>query len=80
MSNIAVATTSQLAADAARELAAAGGNAVDCALAAALLTINTEPGVCALAGSSFITIWQQGGDPITIDGNVTVPGAGLAPA
>jgi len=36
MSNVAVATTSQLAADAARELAAAGGNAVDCALAAAL--------------------------------------------
>ncbi len=50
MSNVAVATTSQLAADAARELADAGGNAVDCALAAALLTINTEPGVCALAG------------------------------
>ena len=80
MSHVAVATTSQLAADAARELAAAGGNAVDCALAAALLTINTEPGVCALAGSSFITIWQEGGDPITIDGNVTVPGVGLAPA
>jgi len=38
MSNVAVATTSQLAADAARELAAAGGNAVDCALAAALRT------------------------------------------
>ena len=78
MTNVAVATTSQLAADAARELAAAGGNAVDCALAAALLTINTEPGVCALAGSSFITIWPAGGDPVTIDGNVAVPGAGLA--
>lgn len=80
MSNIAVATTSQLAAEAARELAAGGGNAVDCALAAALLTINTEPGVCALAGSSFITIWPEGGDPVTIDGNVVVPGAGLADA
>lgn len=80
MSNVAVATTSQLAADAARELAAAGGNAVDCALAAALLTINTEPGVCALAGSAFITVWQDGSDPVTIDGNVAVPGAGLAAA
>ncbi len=77
MTNVAVATTSQLAADAAREVAAAGGNAVDCALAAALLTMNTEPGVCALAGSSFITIWPQGGDPVTIDGNVAIPGAGL---
>jgi len=80
MSNVAVATTSQLAAEAARELAAAGGNAVDCALAAALLTMNTEPGVCALAGSAFITIWPEGGDPVTIDGNVAVPGAGLAAA
>ncbi len=78
MTNVAVATTSQLAADAAREVAAAGGNAVDCALAAALLTMNTEPGVCALAGSSFITVWPQGGEPVTIDGNVTVPGHGLA--
>jgi gamma-glutamyltranspeptidase/glutathione hydrolase len=80
MTNVAVATTSQLAAEAARELAAAGGNAVDCALAAALLTMNTEPGVCALAGSSFITIWPQDSDPVTIDGNVVVPGEGLAAA
>jgi gamma-glutamyltranspeptidase/glutathione hydrolase len=78
VTNVAVATSSQLAAEAAREVAAAGGNAVDCALAAALLTMNTEPGVCALAGSSFITVWQEGSDPVTIDGNVAVPGVGLA--
>jgi gamma-glutamyltranspeptidase/glutathione hydrolase len=40
--------------------------------------MNTEPGVCALAGSAFITIWPHDGDPVTIDGNVAVPGAGLA--
>ncbi|MDH3533657.1 MAG: gamma-glutamyltransferase, partial [Gammaproteobacteria bacterium] len=77
MSQIAVATTSQRAADAAREVAVGGGNAVDCALAAALVTINTEPGVCALAGSAFITIWPAAGDPVTVDGNVAVPGTGL---
>jgi len=77
VTNVAVATTSQLAADAAEEVAAAGGNAVDCALAASLLTMNTEPGVCALAGSSFITIWPDGGEPLVIDGNVAVPGAGI---
>jgi gamma-glutamyltranspeptidase/glutathione hydrolase len=77
VSRVAVATTSQLAADAAREVAEVGGNAVDCALAAALVTINTEPGVCALGGSAFITIWRQGEDPITVDGNVAVPGKGL---
>jgi gamma-glutamyltranspeptidase/glutathione hydrolase len=78
VSKVAVATTSQLAADAATEVADAGGNAVDCALAAALLTINTEPGVCALGGSAFITIWSADEDPLTVDGNVAVPGKGLA--
>ena len=80
MSRVAVATTSQLAADAAREVAGVGGNAVDCALAAALVTINTEPGVCALGGSAFITIWSAGEEPITVDGNVAVPGKGLEAA
>jgi gamma-glutamyltranspeptidase/glutathione hydrolase len=78
MTRVAVATTSQLAADAAALVAANGGNAVDCALAAALLTMNTEPGVCALGGSAFITIWSPGKKPVTIDGNVIVPGSGLA--
>lgn len=77
MTKVAVATTSQLAADGANEVAKLGGNAVDCALAAALFTMNTEPGVCALAGSAFITVWQPDGDPVTIDGNVAVPGMGL---
>lgn len=80
MTKVAVATTSQLAADAANEVAQRGGNAVDCALAAALFTINTEPGVCALAGSAFITVWEPGGDPVTIDGNVAIPGRGLPSA
>lgn len=77
MTKVAVATTSQLGADAARDVAGAGGNAVDCALAAALCTMNTQPGVCALAGSTFVTIWKPGEDPVTIDGNVAVPGMGL---
>jgi gamma-glutamyltranspeptidase/glutathione hydrolase len=77
MTKVAVATTSQLAADAAAEVADAGGNAVDCAIAAAIFTINTEPGVCALAGSAYVTVWAPNSDPITIDGNVAVPGMGL---
>ena len=74
---VAVATTSTLAADAAMEVQAAGGNAVDCALAASLLTMNTEPGVCALAGGAYVTVWGPDAPPVTIDGNVAVPGAGL---
>jgi gamma-glutamyltranspeptidase/glutathione hydrolase len=39
--------------------------------------MNTQPGVCALAGSAFVTVWGPDDDPVTIDGNVTVPGHGL---
>ena len=67
---VAVATTSPTAADAARETAELGGNAVDCAIAAAMCAINTQPGVCALAGSAYVTIWAPDGSPVTIDGNV----------
>ncbi|MFT5500020.1 MAG: gamma-glutamyltranspeptidase/glutathione hydrolase [Woeseiaceae bacterium] len=74
---VGVATTSQLAADAAAQIAECGGNAVDCAIAAAMCSINTEPGVCALAGSAYVTIWPPDGEPVTIDGNVSVPGSGL---
>lgn len=80
MTGVAVATTSSLAAEAAREVQQAGGNAVDCALAASLLTMNTEPGVCALAGGAYVTIWRPGQDAVTIDGNVAVPGHGLEAA
>ena len=41
-----------------------------------MYAINTEPGVCALAGSAYVSIWPPGGDPITIDGNVVIPGIG----
>ncbi len=77
---LAVATSSSLAADAAAETASAGGNAVDCAVAAALLTMNTEPGVCAFAGGAYITVWRPGHDPITIDGGVAIPGLGQTSA
>ena len=42
-----------------------------------MCSINTQPGVCALAGSAFVTIWREGHSPVTIDGNVAVPGLGL---
>jgi gamma-glutamyltranspeptidase/glutathione hydrolase len=42
-----------------------------------MYSINTEPGVCALAGGAYVSIWPPGGDPITIDGNVAIPGMNL---
>jgi gamma-glutamyltranspeptidase / glutathione hydrolase len=78
VTKVAVATTSALAADAAREVAAAGGNAVDCAIGAALMSMNTQPGVCALAGGAYVTLWAPDEPPVTFDGNHAVPGRGLA--
>lgn len=76
---VAVATTSGLAADAAAEIVRAGGNAVDAAIAAVMVAMNTEPGVCALAGGAYVTVWPPDGEPVTLDGNVAMPGRGLAP-
>lgn len=80
MTQVAVASSSPLAADAAKEIAALGGNAVDCAIAASMLAMNTEPGVCALAGGAYATVWKPGSDPVTVDGNVAIPGRGVDPA
>lgn len=77
MPEVAVATTSTLAADGARRIIERGGNAVDAAVTAALVTMNTEPGVCALAGGAFVTVWAPGASPVTFDGYVTVPGLGV---
>ncbi len=53
-----------------------GGNAVDAAIAAALVSINTEPGVCSLGCGGYITVWQEGSAPVTLDGYVAAPGKG----
>ncbi len=74
---VAVASTSQLAADAGASVIELGGNAVDAALAAALVSINSEPGVCSLGCGGYVTVWAPGMDPVTIDGYVTTPGRGL---
>ena len=74
---VAIAASSEIAAAAGARIAACGGNAVDAAMAAALVSMTTEPGVVSLGGGGFVTIWADGQDPITIDGNVCMPGAGL---
>ncbi len=77
---VAVAASNELAAAAGVRLAAAGGNAVDAALAAVLVAMVCEPGICALAGGAFVTVApDDGGPPVTVDGNVEMPGRGLPP-
>ena len=78
MSGVAVASGSQLAADAGAAVARAGGNAVDAAIAAVLTSMTTEPGVCSLGASGFVTVGPSDGTPVTIEGYAAMPGLGLA--
>ena len=74
---VAVASSSQLAADAGAAVAERGGNAVDTAITAALASMNTEPGVCGLGGGGFVTVWPTDTPAVVIDGYATAPGLGL---
>ena len=77
---VAVAATSPLAVEAGLRLAVSGGNAVDAAIAATLVATVTEPGVVSLAGGAFVTIDPADGSaPVTVDGNVEMPGRGQPP-
>jgi gamma-glutamyltranspeptidase/glutathione hydrolase len=73
----AIATSSKLAADAGATMIEAGGNAADAAVAAALVSAVTEPGVVDLGSGAYATIWPAGEPPVTLDGGVEMPGRGL---
>lgn len=79
MRGVAVASSTKLAADAGAVVAEEGGNAVDAAVAAALVSAVTEPGICSLGAGGFVTVWPPEGPPVTIDGYVEMPGRGLPP-
>lgn len=74
---VAIAATGPVSLAAGREVAAAGGNAVDAAVAAVLATMSTEPGIVSLGGGGYVSIWAPGQEPVVIDGNTEMPGRGL---
>ena len=79
MTRVAIASSSQIAADAGAEVADRGGNAVDSAIAASLVQLVTEPGVVSLAAGAFAVIWPPGEHPIMIDGASEMPGRNVPP-
>ena len=74
---VAVSSTSPQSRDAGLGAVADGGNAVDAAVAAALVTMSTEPGIVSLMGGAYVNVWPADADPEVIDGNVEMPGRGL---
>ncbi|GAA1893062.1 gamma-glutamyltransferase [Lapillicoccus jejuensis] len=73
----AVAAPNALAVQAGLDVTAAGGGAVDAAVAAMAVAMSTEPGVVSPLGGAFVTVWPADDDPVVVDGNVEMPGRGL---
>ena len=74
---VAIAATGPASLGAGQAVVAEGGNAVDAAIAAAITSMSTEPGIVSLAGGAFVTVWPPSGPPVVLDGNVVMPGRGL---
>ncbi|MGB9012852.1 MAG: gamma-glutamyltransferase [Aeromicrobium sp.] len=76
--DVALAAPNEAAADAGDQIARAGGNAIDAALAASLVTMVNEVGIVSPSSGGFITVQPpDGGPPQTVDGWMDMPGRGL---
>lgn len=76
---VAVAAPNDLAAQAGIGVAGDGGNAADAAIAAAVTTMVTEPGLVSLTAGGYVTVQPHGREAVTVDGAVQMPGRGLSP-
>ncbi len=77
MPDVAIAAPNEASADAGEQVARAGGNAIDAALAAALVTMVNEVGIVSLSSGGFITVQPPDGSaPQTVDGWMDMPGRG----
>ena len=76
MTDVAIAAPSEAAADAGEQVARAGGNAVDAAIAAALVAMVNEVGLVSLSSGGFVTVQPPGAAAYTVDGWMDMPGQG----
>lgn len=70
---LTIAADAPLTAHAGAEIAQAGGNAVDVAIAAALAAMISEVLMCSLGGSGFIMVRDPDGQPELTDGADAMP-------
>ncbi|KAA1374630.1 gamma-glutamyltransferase [Aeromicrobium fastidiosum] len=79
MPDVSIAAPNEAAADAGEQIARAGGNAVDAAIAASLVTMVNEVGLVSLSSGGFVTVQPPDGSaPQTVDGWMDMPGRGRA--
>ena len=77
MPDVAIAAPNEAAADAGEAIARLGGNAVDAAVAAVLVTMVNEVGIVSLSSGGFVTMQPPDGSaPVTVDGWMDMPGRG----
>lgn len=76
MPRTVVAAASVVAAEGGQAVADLGGNAVDAAIAATIVSMSTELGIMSPGGGAFLTIWPSDGDPVVIDAYAEMPGRG----
>jgi gamma-glutamyltranspeptidase/glutathione hydrolase len=75
VTDLAIAAPNEAAADAGELVARLGGNAVDAALAAVLVTMVNEVGIVTLSSGGFVTVQPSGvGAAYTVDGWMDMPG------
>ena len=77
MARLVIAAGTRITAEAGAQIAERGGNAVDAAIAAAIVSMCTDIGIMSPGGGAFITIWPEDSDPVVIDGYAEMPGRGL---
>lgn len=77
MTKLTIAAGSRIAAEAGSKIAEQGGNAVDAAIAAAIVSMCTDTGIMSPGCGAFITIWPANDEPVVVDGYVEMPGRGL---
>jgi gamma-glutamyltranspeptidase/glutathione hydrolase len=75
VTDVAIAAPNEAAAVAAEQVVRAGGNAVDAAAAAALVTMVNEVGVVTLSAGGFVTVQpSDDAEAYTVDGWMDMPG------
>ena len=75
-----VAAGHPLTAAAGADVLRAGGNAVDAALAALMMSFMTEPLLTGLGAGGYMLVAPPGGAPVLLDFMVEAPGRGASPA